>query len=51
LYGYEVQIEDVGEQGAEENILDPRGRKLWEAGEDCIVRSFINFTLHNILLG
>jgi hypothetical protein len=28
----------------------PRGRKWREAGEDCITRSFINCTLHHILL-
>jgi len=30
---------------------DLRGRKLQEAGEDCIMRSFIACTLHKILLG
>jgi hypothetical protein len=31
--------------------LDLRGRKWWEAREDCIMRSFITCTLHQILLG
>jgi len=31
--------------------LDLRGRKLPEAGEDCITRSFITCTLHQILVG
>jgi hypothetical protein len=31
-------------------IFGPR-RKWWEAGEDCTVRSFITFILHQILLG
>jgi hypothetical protein len=31
--------------------LDLRRGKWQEAGEDCIMRSFINFTLHQILLG
>jgi hypothetical protein len=34
------------EQGAEGNIFDLRGRKWCEAGEDCIMRSFITCTLH-----
>jgi hypothetical protein len=36
-----THIEDVREQGAKENIWDLRGRKWREAGEDCIMRSFI----------
>jgi hypothetical protein len=31
-------------------ILDLRGRKWQMAGEDCIMRSFITCTLHQILL-
>jgi hypothetical protein len=31
--------------------LDLRGRKRWEAGEECIMRSFITCTLHQLLLG
>jgi hypothetical protein len=31
--------------------LDLRERKWWEAGEGCIMRSFITFTLHEVLLG
>jgi hypothetical protein len=31
--------------------VDLRGRKLQEAGEDCIMRSFTTCTLHQILLG
>jgi hypothetical protein len=31
--------------------LELRGRKWWEAGEGCIMRSFITSTLHEILLG
>jgi hypothetical protein len=46
-----TQIEGVWEQGAEEKYLDLRGRKWREAGEDCIMKSFITFTLHQILLG
>jgi hypothetical protein len=30
--------------------LDLRGRKWWEAGEDCIMRSFITCTLHQTVL-
>jgi hypothetical protein len=30
--------------------LDLRGRKWREAGEDCIMRGFITYTLHQILL-
>jgi hypothetical protein len=30
--------------------LDLRGRKWWEAGEDCIMRSFIICVPHQILL-
>jgi hypothetical protein len=29
----------------------PRGRKRQENGEDCIMRSFINYMVHQILLG
>jgi hypothetical protein len=31
--------------------LDLRGRRWWEAAEDCIMRSFITCTLHKMLLG
>jgi hypothetical protein len=31
--------------------LTLRDRKWWEAGEGCIMRSCITFTLHKILLG
>jgi hypothetical protein len=31
--------------------LDLRGRKGQEAEEDCIMRSFITYTLHQALLG
>jgi len=31
--------------------MDLRGRKWWEDKEDCIMRSFITCTLHQILLG
>jgi hypothetical protein len=31
--------------------LDLRGRKEQEAGEDCIMRSFMTCLLHQILLG
>jgi hypothetical protein len=30
--------------------LNRRGRKWREAGEDCIMRSFITYTLHQIFL-
>jgi hypothetical protein len=29
----------------------PKREKRWEAGEDCIMRSFITCTLHHILMG
>jgi hypothetical protein len=32
-------------------IFEPKGRKWWETGEECIMRSFITCTLHRILLG
>jgi hypothetical protein len=32
-------------------IFEPKGRKWQEAGEDCIIRSFITCMLHHILLG
>jgi hypothetical protein len=32
-------------------ILGPKGRKWLDDREDCIMRSFINFTLHQLLLG
>jgi hypothetical protein len=37
----------------EEHVIrfNLRGRKWREAGEDCIMRSFITCTLHQILLG
>jgi hypothetical protein len=45
-------MEGVCEQCAKENTyVDPRGRKWWEAVEDCIMRSFITCMLHQILLG
>jgi len=31
--------------------LDLRGRKWQEAGEDCIMRSFIICTFHEVLVG
>jgi hypothetical protein len=31
--------------------LPVREMKWWEAGEDCIMRSFITSTLHQVLLG
>jgi hypothetical protein len=31
----------VSENRVLRRILEQRGRKLWEAGEDCIMRSFI----------
>jgi hypothetical protein len=37
-------------RGAEEEYLDPRGRKWQETGNDCIMRSFITCMLHQILL-
>jgi hypothetical protein len=40
-----MQTEGVWEQGVEENIWTWR-----EAGEDCIMRSFITCTLHQIFL-
>jgi hypothetical protein len=30
--------------------LNIRGRKWWEAGEDCIMRSFITYTLRLIFV-
>jgi hypothetical protein len=33
----------------EKNYLDLRGRKWQEAGEDCILRSFITYTVRQIL--
>jgi hypothetical protein len=41
----------VFEDRALREYLDPRGSKWREAGEDCIMRSFIHSTLHKILLG
>jgi hypothetical protein len=41
----------TSEQGAEENDPDVRDEKWQEAGEDCIMRSFITCTLHQIFLG
>jgi hypothetical protein len=32
-------------------ILRPKGEEWQEAGGDCVMRSFINCTLHKILLG
>jgi hypothetical protein len=32
-------------------IFGLKGRKWWEAGEDCIMKSIITCTLHRILLG
>jgi hypothetical protein len=40
----------VSENRVVRRILDMRERKLWEAGEDCITRSFIIY-VHQILLG
>jgi len=37
--------------GCSGESLDLRGRKWQEAGEDCIMRSFITFMLHQTLLG
>jgi hypothetical protein len=36
---------DIGEQGVEENILDRKEMKRQEVGENCIMRSFITYTL------
>jgi len=30
--------------------LELTGRKWWENGEDCIMRNFVTYTLHKILL-
>jgi hypothetical protein len=38
-----------GRKEIEGEYLDLRGRKWWEAGEDCIMRSFIAHVLHQIL--
>jgi len=32
-------------------IFGPKGRKWQEAGEDCIMRSFITYKLRQILIG
>jgi hypothetical protein len=37
------------QQGAENN--GPKWEKWQEEGEDCIMRSFVTYTLHRILLG
>jgi hypothetical protein len=37
--------------GCKGEYLDLRGRKWQEAGEDCIMRSFITFAIYQILLG
>jgi hypothetical protein len=37
--------------GCWEEYLDLRSRKWQEAGEDCIMRSFITYTLHQIFQG
>jgi hypothetical protein len=31
-------------------IFGPKGKKRRETGEDCIMRSFIDYTLHETLL-
>jgi hypothetical protein len=41
----------VFEKGSWGEYLDPRGKKWLEAGEDCIMRSFVTCILHLILLG
>jgi hypothetical protein len=28
----------------EKRVLGPKGIKKWEVGEDCVMRSFINYT-------
>jgi hypothetical protein len=38
-------------EGVRGEYLDLRGRMCWEAAEDCIMRSFITCTLHQMLLG
>jgi hypothetical protein len=43
-------VKGAWKQSARENILDLRGKKLQEAEVDCIMRSFINCTLHERLL-
>jgi hypothetical protein len=37
--------------GSKGEYLDLRERKWWEAGEDCIMKSCLTCTLHQILLG
>jgi hypothetical protein len=46
-----TKIEGVSEQGAKENTGPKKEEVLGKAGEDCIMRSFITCTLHQILLG
>jgi hypothetical protein len=41
----------VFENRALRRIFGPRGRKWREAGEDCVMRSFITCTHHQILSG
>jgi hypothetical protein len=38
-------------EGIREEYLNLRGRKWWEAGEDCIMRNFITCMYHQILSG
>jgi hypothetical protein len=47
-----TQSEGDREQGAEESISTGKGvKKRREAGEDCIMRTFITSTFYQILLG
>jgi len=41
----------VFQNGCSGKYLELRGRKWQKAGEDCIVRVFVTFTLQEILLG
>jgi hypothetical protein len=41
----------VSENRVMKKIFGPEMEKLQEAREDCIMRNFITFTLHQILLG
>jgi hypothetical protein len=43
-------IDGVSEQGVEKNVWTLRGRKWLEFEEDCIMRSFITLTFHQMLL-
>jgi hypothetical protein len=59
LYGCETWSFTLGEKHGlrtfEKKVLrknlDVRGRKRQEAGEDCIMKSFVTCNLHQILLG